>query len=77
MSAPIYHDNGRAFGRRTRFFRDTEGGVEWMYGVDYAEGSTRWFFFHPGAGQSIEDMKRNGMFLSRLDEWPVSEGLQA
>lgn len=63
----IYHDNGRAFGRRTRFFRDAEGGVEWMYGVDYAAGSRRWFFFHPGAGKSIEEMKRSGMFLSRLD----------
>ncbi len=63
----IYHDNGRAFGRRTRFFRDTEGGVEWMYGVDYANGDNRWYAFHAGAGSSIDEMKRAGMFLSRLD----------
>lgn len=64
----IYHDNGRAFGRKTRFFRNTDGGVEWMYGVDYASGSDRWYFFHPGAGKSIDELKRNGMFLSRLDD---------
>lgn len=64
----IYHDNGRAFGRRTRFFRDAElGGVEWMYGVDYANGDNRWYAFHAGAGSSIDEMKRAGMFLSRLD----------
>ena len=63
----IYHDNGRALGRRTRFFRDTEGGVEWMYGVDYANGDNRWYAFHAGAGRSIDEMKRAGMFLSRLD----------
>lgn len=63
----IYHDNGRAFGRRTRFFRDTEGGVEWLYAVDYATGCKRWYAFHPGAGKSIDDLKRSGMFLSRLD----------
>lgn len=29
----IYHDNGRAFGRSTRLFRNTDGGVEWIYAV--------------------------------------------
>ena len=62
----IYHDNGRAFGRQTRFFRETSGGIEWMYGVDYANGSTRWYAFHPGVGQSIAGLKAGGMFLSRL-----------
>jgi hypothetical protein len=67
MSQPIYHDNGAAFGRRTRFFRDSETGIEWMYGVDYCNGSTRWYAFHAGACMSIAGMKDNGMFLSRLD----------
>lgn len=73
--AEIYHDNGSAFGRRTRVFRDTDGGVEWMYAVDYAGGSDRWFFFHPGAGQSIDAMKRGGMFLSRLDSGASGAGI--
>lgn len=67
----IYTDNGAANGLRTRLFRNTDGGVEWIYAADYAAGSDRWFFFHPGAGRSIEDLKRNGMFLSRLED---SEG---
>lgn len=67
----IYHDNGRAFGRRTRFFRECDGGIEWMYGVDYAGGSTRWYAFHPGMGRTIADLKLGGMFLSRLDNGNV------
>lgn len=67
MSNEVYHDNGRAFGRKTRVFRETDGGIEWMYGVDYASGSKRWFFFHPGVGKTIEDLKRGGMFLSRIE----------
>ena len=64
----IYHDNGRAFGRRTRFFRDAaSGGVEWIYGVDYANGDNRWYTFHAWAGSSIADLKRNGMLLLRLE----------
>jgi len=38
-----------------------------MYGVDYAQGDTRWYALHSGVGRSIEEMKRGGMFLSRLD----------
>lgn len=64
----IYHDNGRAYGRRTRMFRETDGGIEWMYGVDYSSGCTRWYCFYPGAGKSIDDLKRDGMFLSRLSD---------
>lgn len=66
--AEIYHDNGRAFGRRTRFFRNAKnGGVEWMYGVDYANGDDRWYaFMAMGNVQSVEQLKRDGMFLSRL-----------
>ena len=64
----IYHDSGKAFGRRTRFVRDAEGGgVEWMYGADYASGDTRWYALSPSIGTSIDAMKRAGMFLSRLD----------
>lgn len=65
----IYHDNGAAFGRRTRFFRDAaDGGVEWMYGVDYANGDTRWYgYLCTGRQESIASLKADGMFLSRLD----------
>ena len=65
----VYHDNGRADGRRTRFFRDGEnGGVEWMYGVDYANGDTRWYGYGAQPGLTIERLKRGGMFLSRIDD---------
>lgn len=64
----IYHDNGAAFGRRTRFFRDCEnGGVEWMYAVDYANGDNRWYAFLAVPGATIAKLKADGMFLSRLD----------
>lgn len=63
----IYHDNGRAFGRRTRFFRDAEnGGVEWMYGVDWASGDNRWYAFNTMPDATIAKLKAEGMFLSRL-----------
>jgi hypothetical protein len=64
----IYHDNGAAFGRRTRFFRDcATGGVEWIYAVEYAGGATCWKTFYPGSGLHIAGLKDGGMFLSRLE----------
>lgn len=65
----IFHDNGAAFGRRTRFFRDcATGGVEWMYGVDYSNGCNRWYCFHPAAMTgTVKSIKAGGMFLSRLE----------
>lgn len=68
INQPIYHDNGAAFGRRTRFFRNSEGGgVEWMYGADYANGDRRWYAFGAVPDATIEKLKDGGMFLSRLD----------
>lgn len=68
MATSIYHDNGAAFGRRTRFFRDCEtGGVEWLYAVDWCGPAPRWYTFHPGNGVNIACLKDNGMFLSRLE----------
>ncbi|WP_171182078.1 hypothetical protein [Ruegeria sp. HKCCD8929] len=66
----IYHDNGAAFGRRTRVFRDcaTGRGVEWMYGVDYSNGDDRWYGFHPAGTGSIATLKLGGMVLSRLSD---------
>ena len=64
----IYHDNGAALGNRTRFFKDgANGGVDWMYGVDYASGSDRWFAFGMQPGNSIAKLLASGMFLSRID----------
>ena len=65
----IYHDNGAAFGRRTRFFRNADiGGVEWMYGVDYANGDQRWYgYMSTGFHETIASLKASGMFLSRLE----------
>lgn len=76
MTSEVYHDNGRAFGNRTRVFRDAAGGgVEWMYGVDYANGDSRWYAFngYRGPANTIETLKRDGMFLSRFESgpWPT------
>lgn len=64
----IYTDNGAAKGLRTRLFRNSDGGVEWMYAADYAAGSVRWFFFHPGAGRSVEEMMARGYDLVPFEE---------
>jgi hypothetical protein len=66
----IYHDNGAAFGRRTRFFRNADiGGVEWIYGVDYANGDRGWMIYMAtGFHETIASLKAGGMFLSRLDD---------
>lgn len=65
----IYHDNGAAFGRRTRFFRNAPlGGVEWMYGVDYANGDRRWYGYGLSAHETIASLQASGMFLSRLSD---------
>lgn len=65
----IYHDNGAAFGRLTRFFRNgPQGGVEWIYGVDYANGDRNWLMYlSTGGHETIASLKISGMFLSRLD----------
>lgn len=68
----IYTDNGAAFGNRTRLFRNTNGGVEWMYAVDYASGHDRWYGFGMQPNNSIDKLKSNGMFLSRLDEETIT-----
>lgn len=67
MTHPIYHDNGAAFGRRTRFFREAQTGIEWMYGVDYCNGDSRWYALHSAIGRTIAELIDAGMFLSRLD----------
>ena len=68
--AQIYHDNGAAFGNRTRVFRECENGkgVEWMYAVDWAAGHRRWYGFGMSADNSIESLKSDGMFLSRIED---------
>jgi hypothetical protein len=70
----IYSDNGGQIGNRTRLFRDCIGshGVEWMYAVDYAGGSRRWFGLLCYEGQTIEKMQRDGMNLT-----PYKEGASA
>lgn len=68
----IYTDNGAANGLRTRLFRNTDGGVEWIYAVDYADGSDRWFFFHPGVGRSVEEMISKGVQLEPYE--PEGDG---
>lgn len=72
MTLEVFHDNGAAFGRRTRVFRDcqTGRGVEWMYAVDYASGNTRWYGFHPAGAGSIHTLQQGGMFLSRFESGP-------
>lgn len=61
----IYTDNGEAHGMRTRYFRERNGALEWMYAVDYAGGYTRWY----GAGfaRSIADMIANGYDMRALE----------
>ncbi len=64
----IYSDNGAAQGNRTRLFRNTDAGtVEWMFGVDYAAGSTRWYAFGMGK-DSVEDMQKRGQWLTAKGE---------
>lgn len=67
-STPIFQENRVPFNLKTRVFRDVPGGVEWMYGVDYANGDTRWYTFHPGVGSSIAEMQSNGMSLAPIDD---------
>jgi hypothetical protein len=62
----IYQDNGAAKGLRTRMFRDGgNGGVEWMYAVDYASGYTRWYGYGMEKGLTIRKMMDDGMHLVR------------
>lgn len=68
----IYTDNGAVNGLRTRLFRNADGGVEWIYAADYAAGSDRWFFYHPGAGRAVEQMIAKGVRLEPYE--PESEG---
>lgn len=65
----IYSDNGAAFGRRTRLFRNgAHGGVEWIYAVDYANGNDRWYgYLSTGGHETIASLQISGMFLSRIE----------
>lgn len=64
----IYSDNGAAFGRRTRLFRNgAHGGVEWIYAVDYAGGDRRWYGYGMAPDCSIAELQADGMFLSRIE----------
>lgn len=66
--ADVYSDNGAAFGNRTRVFRDgANGGVEWMYAVDWANGDRRWYGYGMSPDNSIDKLKKGGMFLSRIE----------
>ncbi len=68
MTNHIYSDNGAAQGNRTRLFRNTDAGtVEWMFGVDYASGSFRWYAFGMGK-DSVQEMQARGCWLSRVSE---------
>lgn len=60
----IYHDNGKAIGRPTKFFRDSSNGVEQIPALDWIQGSQAWTKY---SAKSIADLKAQGMFLSRLD----------
>lgn len=64
----LYHDNGAAFGRRTRYFRNAAGGgVEWIYAVDWAGGDRRWYGFGMDGTATIAKLQAGGMFLSRIE----------
>ena len=67
----IYSDNGASYGRRTRFFRNcADGGVEWMYGVDYANGDTRWYgYMATGGWETIASLMITGMDLTPVDSY--------
>lgn len=66
----IFTDNGAARGNRTRYFRDCESGagVEWMYAVDHAYGSDRWYGYGMEPDISIADLQARGMELTALDD---------
>lgn len=62
----IYSDNGATYMTRTRYFRERNGSLEWVYAVDYAGPNTRWY----GAGfaNSIAEMIRNGYDMTPLNK---------
>lgn len=64
----IYHDNGAAYGRRTRYFRNASGGgVEWMYAVDHAQGDDRWYgYLATGGHETIASLISGGADLVRV-----------
>lgn len=63
----IYTDNGAAFMRRTRVFRNTgTGSTEWMYAVDYANGDKRWYAYGMQP-RTVEQLNADGMGLTKLD----------
>jgi hypothetical protein len=74
IMADIFHDSGAAFGRRTRYFRNANGGgVEWMYGVDHANGDTRWYgYLATGGHETITSLMISGMSLTPLDNESTS-----
>ena len=76
----IYHDNGAAFGRRTRYFRNAAGGgVEWIYAVDHAGGCDRWYgYLATGGHETIASLRISGMDLQPLYATETTpEGAQA
>lgn len=66
----VFHDNGAAFGRRTRVFRNCAlGGVEWMYAVDYAGGDRRWYgYMCTGGHETVGSLIASGMDLRPYSE---------
>lgn len=74
----IYTDNGAYRGNRTRYFRDgPNGGVEWMYAVDYASGFDRWFGFGMQHGCTVSNLIQDGMTLDPITPSQYTEPRQA
>ena len=59
----IYHDNGAALGRRTRYFRNAAGGgVEWIYAVDFEGPAPRWYgYLSTGGWETVTSLMASGM----------------
>ena len=65
----IYSDNGAAFGRRTRVFRNCPNslGVEWQYAVDHANGDPRWYGYGTCPQETIASLVITGMALRPIN----------
>lgn len=59
----IYTDNGAAYGRRTRYFRNCDGGgVEWIYAVDFEGPAPRWYgYLSTGGWETVTSLMASGM----------------
>jgi hypothetical protein len=68
MTGFIYTDNGADRGSRTRYFRNcpTGTGVEWIFAVDEAAGSTRWYGYGMKPNNSIGKMIKGGFPLEHV-----------